>query len=480
MELVTKQTLTHLRESDFVYLRTSRHPSAGLAEGAISFDAVYDDAESFAEVYRAISDQIVEAAQTHGDVTYCVPGSPLVLERSVQHLRQRSEVDVRLLPAVSFLDEVWSRLSVDPVDDGVRLIDGHRFAVEAAGERGPLLVAHAHAQWVLSEIKLALMEEDALTDDQTITVLQRLGTTDELIFEVAWHDLDRVVEADHLTSLYLPQFAAPTARSLAGSVELMRRLRLECPWDRSQNHASLRRFLLEETYEVVDALDRVVELTDVPVVSDEGQARTAGESVALASESQTDEAVLIDAYADLESELGDLLFQVLFHSRLASEAGQFGLSDVAQTLIDKMVLRHPHVFGGRDPSLYTSPEPADSFAVHDEREWERMKAEQTDRRSVLDDIPRAMPALSRSSKVLKRAVGAFGPPMPGPRLESLLSTGVVDADLGPLLLAVVEVARRQGVDPELALREAVAGLERSIRVMEVDGIASARSNWVIG
>ena len=473
-DLLTQRTSAILAGPEPLFLRTSRHPGAErFAVDAISFDPIYDSADSFAEVYRTISEALVEAAVANGRVTYCVPGSPLILERSVAQLRARHDVAIELVPAISFLDETWARLAVDPVEEGVRLIDGHRFAVEAAGDRGPLLVAHAHAGWVLSDIKLALLEHD-VGGDESVVVLQRLGTDEEAVFEVPIEDLDRRVDADHLTSLYLPTVGAPIGRALIGSVELMRRLRTECPWDAEQDHATLRKYLLEETYEVLDVLDRIVELT---------------------ADGDIDEA-LIDAFEQLEGELGDLWLQILFHSRLASEAGHFDVADVAATLTAKMISRHPHVFGTDNPDLSTRSPDRTATAAGVEAQWNRIKASEGRRSSVLDGVPRAMPSLARATKIVKRVAGAHGPPDRGPWAQRLgAATGqgdpldpVIDdeADLGRLLLAAVEAGRVCGLDAEQALRAATNALEESVRSHErlLDGSAGAagppRLSWVVG
>ena len=155
------------------FVRTTRHPSAGLVEPATSFDALYERAESMEEVYAAVVEQLVAAAGAHGEVLYAVPGSPLVAERTVELLQADRRVEVELVPGLSFLDLAWARLGIDPVSAGVRLIDGHRFAVEAAGQTGPLLVAQCDSARVLSDIKLAV------DDGPEVTVLQRLGLPDE-------------------------------------------------------------------------------------------------------------------------------------------------------------------------------------------------------------------------------------------------------------------------------------------------------------
>ena len=453
---ITADTRAALDRAEVRFVRTARHPTAHLVGDAVSFDHLYQSAESFPQVYAAIVEALVAAALRTdpgrpGAVVYAVPGSPLVLEDSVRRLRADGRVAVEVLPAVSFLDEVWARLGVDPVDDGVRLVDGHRFAVEAAGERGPLLVAHAHAPWVLSEIKLAL---DA-GDEQRVIVLQGLGTDAEQIRELAWPDLDRLVEPDHLTSLYLPEVTAPVARELARSVELMARLRRDCPWDREQTHGSLRRFLLEEAYEVLDAIDQ---LPGADVGPDDGHP----------VELHLDD----DGYELLEEELGDLWFQILFHAQLAAEAGRFTVADVARTLHDKLVNRHPHVFGPTE--------------VADEGQlvanWERIKQEEKQRSSALDGIPRALPALAWADKVLQRAERAGWSAGPGSvgagaaELERLM--GSDDQGLGRLLLELVMVARSRALDPEAALRGAVAAAESRFRAGETSGAVAA--DWVLG
>ncbi len=170
---VTDETRREIERVHHRYLRTSIHPSADLVPAATTFDHLYERADTFDDVYREIADTLVAAAGEHGEMLYAVPGSPLVLERSVRHLLDRDDVEVTVLPAMSFLDVVWARLGIDPIEAGVRLVDGHEFATAAAGERGPMLVAHAHADWVLSEIKLAV---EGASGDEPVTILQALGT----------------------------------------------------------------------------------------------------------------------------------------------------------------------------------------------------------------------------------------------------------------------------------------------------------------
>ena len=417
-DLVTAGTLAAIEATPVRFLRTSRHPAAVVVPGARSFDDLYERSGSFADVYAAIVEELVAAAGAAGHVVYAVPGNPRVLERSVELLVGDGRVEVDVQPSLSFLDLAWVRLGIDPLEAGVRLVDGHRFEVDAAGERGPLLVAHCHNRRVLSDIKLSV---DGDGTDRVL-VLQRLGLPDESVTEVAWADLDRDVEPDHLTSLYIPALAAPVAAEVVRFADLVRTLRSSCPWDREQTHESLTRHLLEETYEVLEAIGGL-------------GADGAG-------------------YDHLEEELGDLLFQVVFHATLAAEAGQFTLADVARTVHDKLVVRHPHVFG--------EVEAADADAVM--ATWEQRKKAEKGRASVFDGIPGNLPSLLLAHKVQRKAasvgveVGALGPIAVG---------DLADGDaVGEALFAVVTAARRLDVDPEAALRAAAGRFRDEARAVE--------------
>jgi XTP/dITP diphosphohydrolase len=194
----------------------------------------------------------------------------------------------------------------------------------------------------------------------------------------------------------------------------MDRLRRECPWDREQTHRSLATYLLEETYETLEAIEGA-----------EGP-----------------------DYTHLREELGDLLLQVVFHARIAEEAGDdgFTIDDVAGGIVDKLVHRHPHVFAGLD---VTDLDELD-------RNWEALKRAEKGRTSVLDGIPAGLPALALADKVLGRSsrVGVTPP--------------TDDTSLGGRLLALVVEARAAGVDPEQALRDTLRSLTALVRAAEPD------------
>jgi tetrapyrrole methylase family protein/MazG family protein len=428
-DLVTAAVTAAVARVPHRYVRTTRHPAAGVVgDDAVSFDARYERAERIEDVYAGIVEELVAAAAQHGEVLYAVPGSPVVAEHTVERLVADDRVAVELVPGLSFADLAWVRLGIDPVERGVRMVDGHRFGVEAAGERGPLLVGQCDTRDVLSEIKLAV--GDALVDGDAppVVVLQRLGLPDERVVEVAWPDLDRVVVPDHLTSVYVPRLAAPVAGEVAAFAEVVRRLRADCPWDREQTHQSLRRHLLEESYEVLEALDHL----DVD----------AGEG-----------------YEALEEELGDLLFQIVFHARLAAEEGRFDLADVARGVSTKLIGRHPHVFGD------APVDSAEELAV----QWEAAKVAEKGRASVMDGIPAALPALLYAQKVQRKAASQ------GVDWRDLVDHDAGLSETARRLLDAVDAAHRAGADAETELRIGAEHVRDGFRAREADEPAADRS-----
>jgi tetrapyrrole methylase family protein/MazG family protein len=471
---VTGATLDLLASVRPAVLRTARHPAAealavpgGVLDGVPTFDEVYESADRLDAVYETIVARLgalLAEAGPGGQVLYAVPGSPAVAERTVELLRAQAAApaasfDLEVHPALSFADLAWARLGIDPLTEGVRIVDGQRFEVQAAGQRGPLLVAQCDSATVLSDIKLAVDDGP----DSPVVVVQRLGLPDESIVAVPWDDLDRTVRPDHLTSVYIPELAAPVAGEIVRLTQLMHTLRTECPWDREQTHQSLIRHLVEEAYEVVEALEAL------PGDDDERRAQ---------------------GYAHLEEELGDLLFQIVFHAELATESGEFGLDDVARNVHDKLYARHPHVFAP----------PGEERVVVDgasgvEANWERIKRAEKSRESAMDGIPVALPALLFALKSHERAARA-GMPFPSvasaagkvreelaeleaelpdvgdPRRERL------EDELGDLLFAAVGLAHELDIEPEGALRGAAHRFQARFRAVE--SLAAAEGTSVGG
>jgi tetrapyrrole methylase family protein/MazG family protein len=455
-ELITDETLQLINGAGTAFLRTSRHPAASAFPTLPSFDHRYESEPTFDAVYRAIVADLVAAARRYRSVVYAVPGSPTVAERTVSMLRDdlavtSGEIAVVVHPALSFLDVAFARLGIDPVASGVRIVDAESFASSAAGERGPLLVAQCWSPDLLSEIKLSVEPSPGTT----VTVLHHLGLDDERVWEVEWDGLDRSFEPDHLTSLWIGRLGAPVASELTRLDELVRTLRERCPWDREQTHGSLARHLLEESFEVLEAIDNLAAI--------DAEREIGGvDGVSPETEEQ--------AVAHLEEELGDLLFQVYFHSALAAETGRFTLADVARGVHDKLVSRHPHVFGDLTGAT------KDQIASN----WETLKKAEKNRTSITEGIPAAMPALALMAKLQRKGV-ALGMELPGRRDEAgslaetaarLAERAAADAagddaadagtEIGDLLFSLVNLARTMGVDAESALRVRAAAFRASV------------------
>jgi tetrapyrrole methylase family protein/MazG family protein len=416
------------------FVRTRRHPTVAdlEAEGVTfdSFDDVYDAAPDLDAAYAEMVDRLVRAVSESaaGDVVYAVPGSPTVAERTVAMLAEHG-VAFDVVPGVSFADLAWARVGRDAMTGAV--VDAR--AIDEAEVSGPTLIAQCDHALLLSDVKLALFEH--LGPDTPVTVLQRLGSPDEHVEVVALVDLDRGAVPDHLTTLFVdaPVGAASAAREVTSLLQLARRLRDPggCPWDAEQTHESLTRYLIEEAYEVVEVVD---ELPDP------------------------------SAYRALEDELGDLLYQVVFHSLIAEDAGEFTMAEIARGIHDKLVRRHPHVFGDVDAGE------SDEIV----RNWEQIKKEEKGTESIVEGIPASLPALLYTTKLYSKAssVGLD----PGSLDEALdrvevaverLRAGTdVDADLAALLAAAVVVARATDVDGESALRGWAARYRTRFEAME--------------
>jgi tetrapyrrole methylase family protein/MazG family protein len=441
---LTVGVLEALRSGRPVLMRTGIHPTmAALQAMGITYttcDDLYELGNSFEEVYQAV----VERVLSYDDVVFAVPGHPLVGESSVKLLLERAPSRVELISGPSFLDTLLVTLQLDPVD-GMELLDALQLDRRLPAGDLPAIVMQVHSRAVASDTKLALMER--YPDDHQVILVRAAGVPgEERTVEIPLHDLDHYEWVDYLTTLYLPPLKrsavgdadprrwAPTRWPMDPLVTVMERLLGDqgCPWDREQTHQTLRRYMLEEAYEVVEAID-------------------AGDADHLCEE------------------LGDVLLQVVFHAQLASEAGDFDLHDIVQAITSKLVRRHPHIFGDVD-----APTPADV-----RRNWEAIKRLERGARgpeSALAGVSAALPALSRADAVQKRAakVGFDWEDVQGPvgkvreELDEVLSAApeAVEGEVGDLLFAVVNLARMLQIDPEVALTGTTAKFTRRFQYIE--------------
>lgn len=420
-----------------VIVRTLRHPAAAdLAERreVETCDDLYETADTFDGVYAEIESRVVERAKD-GPVVYAVPGSPFIGEFAVGMLVDgRPEIEV--IAGESFVDAVCASIGYDPLERGLQIVNGHDLPDPLVLDK-PTIIGHLDRAEGLADALAAISR--VIPPEAEVTLLAGAGDPDADIVTGRPEQID-IGLAGLRTSL----FVDVEPGGLVGAVHVMRRLREECPWDREQSHRSLLPNLVEEVYELMDAIEAM------PVEGDDWV-----------------------AYAAVEDELGDVLLQVLFHEAIARESGGFDIDGVAEVLRQKLVRRHPHVFA--------------DVVAHDaatvKRNWDSIKeAEAGGRReSALDGVPSGMPALQRASKLQNRAakVGFDWPNAPevlakvseelAELTQAIADEGDTEAELGDLIFTVVNVARHLGVDPELALRRSISTFERRFRAMEREG-----------
>jgi tetrapyrrole methylase family protein/MazG family protein len=448
-ESLTIEAARLLEHAPEVYVRTAIHPPLDPIRARVpdliihSFDSFYEDLPTFSAVYQRIADALVEIVQSSTGVVYAVPGSPTVGETSVRLLMERLgalDIPVRIVQGVSVIEPILSAVGVtdaswlevlDAAEIG--LLSSENAVGEVPGEdtrlpwrapvpTAPLLVSRLYDQRFATGVKLWLGKY--YPDNHQVQLVRLSGPSGVNARTMHLYELDRAADIDASTALYVPPLIeTENVRTFAGLMQLTRTLRAPggCPWDREQTHATLKPHLLEEAYEVLDALD--------------------SEEPALIAE-----------------ELGDLLFQVTIHSQIAAEAGTFTIEDVIEGIMRKLIGRHPHVFSDMELS-----------SAQDVRHaWESFKQrEKPKRASVMEQIPRGLPALPQSNLMQKRAASVG---FEWPSVEEVLakveeelmelraeiavgaSKELQREEFGDILFALVSVARHLRIDPEEALR----------------------------
>ncbi|REE66482.1 tetrapyrrole methylase family protein/MazG family protein [Paenibacillus taihuensis] len=423
-----------LQEAEHRYVRTDKHPMMRLFHdnklSYESFDTIYEQMDSFPDVYEAITTQLIENAATKGNVIYAVPGHPMVAERSVQLLRERCpehDIELHILGGESFLDQAFTRLGFDPIE-GFQLLDAAELKSSLIRTDLHTVIGQVYDEYTASDVKLSLME--LLPDDHPIVIGHALGVPgEEQILTVPLYELDRTPGYGNLSLIYLPRSSddALRNRTFERLHEIVAILRSPegCPWDHEQTHLSIRKNFIEETYEAIEAIDN-------------------------------------DDPDGMREEFGDVILQVMLHSQMEEEVGTFSVYDVIQSLNEKLLFRHPHVFGDTDAN-----NAAEALA-----NWDQMKAEEKQRKGIdvsqasqLDGIPPGLPELMKAYKLQKKAAKVgFDWDTAGPMLDKIaeelaeLREAIASKDaeeqageLGDLLFAAVNAARFIKADPEEAL-----------------------------
>ncbi|HEY9152391.1 MAG TPA: MazG family protein, partial [Anaerolineales bacterium] len=311
---LTREAWEVLSSAGEIYLRTRQHPTVVGLPSTIkihSFDDLYEDGESFDDVYTAITQKILELGRREGGVIYAVPGHPFVAEATcpeIARLARDEKLALRIVEGLSFLEPTFSALGLDPYPhltlfDALTLGQLH---VPTFAPDVPVMIAQIYSRLVASEVKSTLTA--IYPDEHPVRLVLNAGTKEQIVENVALYEIDRSEHIGLLTSLYVPALGEGT--SFESFQEIVAHLRAPngCPWDKEQTHESLRKHLLEESYEAIAAID-------------------SGD------------------FDSMREEFGDLLLQIMLHSQIASEEGEFTANDVVKGIYDKIIRRHPHVFG---------------------------------------------------------------------------------------------------------------------------------------
>lgn len=454
---VTLAARAVLDSAPAIVFRTLRHPTVTALRAqrpdliVSSFDDLYEHADNWQVLYQTMADRLL-AACAAGPVIYAVPGHPLVGEAAVRYVKQMAnerQIPVKIIAGLSFLEPICGALGVDPIAQGLQIVDATELADLAAPAVAgrvttihPLLVSQVYNRRMASGAKLALLE--VFPAEWPVTLIQAAGLPEERTRHLPLSAIDHDDFADHLTSLYVPAILPDSLQTLRTPEALryvVARLRAPggCPWDREQTHLTLTPFVLEEAAEVADA---IAEFAEDP--------------------------------EHLAEELGDLLLQVYLHAEIAQEEAAFSLGDVLESITSKLIRRHPHVFG--DVQVSGSGQVVQN--------WDKIKQAE---RAATGDVPpftsrlksqaRHTAALAATHDTQRRAVKAgFDWPTIDDWMRKLdeeareflaAATPVERADeLGDLLFTIVALARRHDINAEEALRAANLKFRRRFQHME--------------
>ena len=427
---LTLEVRDWLRSISEIYIRTSHHPTvAAFPEGlkVFSFDDIYDHEDAFETVYEKIIEKILTLGERAQGVTYAVPGHPMVAEATTPEIIRRAGergIPVEVMDGLSFLEPTFTALKIDPYPNLVLMdaLDLGRMHHPPYSPASPVLICQIYSRPVAADVKLTLMA--LYPNEYPVRLVHAAGTGQQIIEDLKLYEIDRSEHIGLLTALYIPPM--PKETSFENFQEIVAHLRAPdgCPWDREQTHQSLRSSLLEEAYETLTAIDSG------------------------------------DAGAMVE-EFGDLLLQIVINSQIASEDGEFQMSQVIEGISSKLIRRHPHVFGD------VNVDGVKNVLTN----WEKIKADERkskneDReKGLLDGVPVSLPALSQAQSYQERAgrVGFDWHTIDGvfeKLIEELDEVKAAETDeerakeLGDLFFSVVNLARWYKVDSESCLREA--------------------------
>ena len=426
---LTVEAVEELNKHKEIWLRTRHHPLIAQMPAKLivhSFDEWYEEADEFALLYERIAHEVVRLAQREQGVLYAVPGNPSVGESTVGLIRtlaKEAQIPVRIIEGLSFIAPSLAAVEADALD-GLQIADATVIAnchYPPFDADRSVLIAQIYKKMIASDVKLTLLELYPPT--HPVTLLHGAGSSDAQTLTLPLYELDHQANFAYLTSLWVPPLSEPSSLPHLQNIVAHLRAPDGCPWDREQDHHTLRSSILEEAYEVVDAIDR-------------------------------------DASSDLYEELGDLLLMITMNAQIANEGGEFSMVEVIRAISQKLIRRHPHVFA--------------STVIHGTddvvQNWDAIKAaeraakgESATMKDEFDEVPLAMPALTRAHKIARKALKKG---WNAPDVAQAFATWQQMPNhitLGDLLLSLAINAMQQKQEAEVLLQDAVKRLVADVR-----------------
>ncbi|WP_297436530.1 nucleoside triphosphate pyrophosphohydrolase [uncultured Clostridium sp.] len=448
IDSLTVRAYKEIKFFERVYVRTKEFYTVKELEkegvSFISYDEEYNSSDLFKILYDFIAEDIINKNNEFGDVLYAVPGHPLVAEKSVINiieLCKEKGIDYEIISSTSFIDLAIEKLEIDP-SDGFKIIDAFDIKDKIISKREDLFITQVYNSLIASEVKIKLL--DSFDDETGIVCMKVNQNTGELILrDIKLYELDWQEDLDHTTYVYVKK-DLNAKYDFKDLLDIIDKLRSKegCPWDMVQTHDSIKRDLLEEAYEVIDAIEKK------------------------------------DLFG-LEEELGDILLHVVFHASIGKEDGEFNIDDVISGICKKMIFRHPHVF--KDIKLDTASEVLEN--------WDVVKKEEKGFETLTDEmkaVANALPSLVKAKKIQKKAARVgFDFENVGEAMKKVIEElneiknvynsdkrSRIEEEVGDLIFSAVNVGRLLSVDCEEALEKTI--LKFITRFSKIENLAISK------
>jgi len=417
-----------INQAEEIWLRTKKHPIINAFPPTLkkiqSFDHLYESGDSFDSVYSEIITEVIRLGKRKQGVIYAVPGDPFIAETTSPAIAVRARqlgLDLRIVNAMSFLEPTFGALGMDPFPQ-TTLMDAMELSqliIPPFPIDKPVLITQIYSQLIAAEVKTTL--NSFYSDEHEVTLIHAAGTEKHMIEKIPLYMIDRSSNIGLMTSLFVP--GMDIGISFEAFQEVIAKLRSldGCPWDRAQTHQTLTQNLIEEAYEVIEAME-------------------AGDS------------------SHMAEEFGDLLLQITLNAQIGFENGEFNMVDIVTGIHDKLIRRHPHVFGEKKIA-----EISDVLET-----WEKIKSDERNDandkdKGLLTGVPAALPALIQAHEIQERAsrVGFDWKNIEGVidkiieevnELKEVNNQEELISEIGDLLFALVNYSRWKDANAETALR----------------------------